>query len=42
MWEPVWNRLTPETKRKVCLDNYQRIFDQGRSRVRAWEKKNGK
>jgi hypothetical protein len=42
MWEPVWNRLTPETKRKVCLENYQRIFDQGRSRVRAWEKANVK
>jgi hypothetical protein len=38
MWAPVWRRLTPEASHKVRKGNYQRIFDEGRRRVRAWEK----
>jgi len=38
MYEPVWKALTPETSRKVRLGNYERLFDEGRRRVRAWEK----
>ena len=39
-WAPVWRRLTPEASHKVRLGNYERIFDEGRRRVRAWEKAN--
>ena len=37
MWAPVWSRLTPEASRKVRTGNYERLFDEGRRRVRAWE-----
>jgi predicted TIM-barrel fold metal-dependent hydrolase len=40
LWAPVWQRLTPAASRKIRLDNYERIFDEGRRRVRAWEKAN--
>jgi hypothetical protein len=40
MWAPVWKQLTPEASLKVRKGNYQRIFDLGRQRVRAWEKAN--
>ena len=36
-YEPLWKLLDPEANRKVRLTNYQRIFDEGRLRVRAWE-----
>jgi hypothetical protein len=39
-WAPIWKRLTPEASRKVRTGNYERIFDEGRRRVRAWEKAN--
>jgi predicted TIM-barrel fold metal-dependent hydrolase len=42
MWAPVWKGLTPEASLKVRKGNYQRIFDQGRQRVRQWEKANVK
>jgi hypothetical protein len=37
-WAPIFQRLTSETSRKVRMGNYERIFDEGRRRVRAWEK----
>jgi hypothetical protein len=40
LWAPIWRQLTPEASRKVRLGNYQRIFDEGRRRVRAWEQAN--
>ena len=39
-YEPLWKALRPETVRKVTLENYERIFDEGRRKVRAWEKAN--
>jgi predicted TIM-barrel fold metal-dependent hydrolase len=36
-YAPVWALLTPETKYQVTKGNYERLFDQARSRVRAWE-----
>jgi hypothetical protein len=42
MWEPVWRQLTPDASFKVRKGNYQRLFDEGRRRVRAWEKANVK
>jgi hypothetical protein len=40
MWGPVWPLLTPEASHKVRKGNYERIFDEGRRRVRAWERAN--
>jgi len=40
MWAPVWKLLSPETSLKVRKGNYERIFDEGRRMVRAWEKAN--
>jgi hypothetical protein len=42
MWTPVWRQLTPETSLKVRKTNYERLFDAGRRRVRAWESANVK
>jgi hypothetical protein len=41
MWAPVFRQLTPDASFKVRKGNYQRIFDEGRRRVRAWEKTHG-
>jgi hypothetical protein len=40
-YAPLWAALTPETSRKVRLGNYERVFDEGRRKVRAWEKTHG-
>jgi hypothetical protein len=40
MWTPIWRLLTPDASLKVRKANYERIFDEGRRRVRAWEKAN--
>ena len=40
MWAPVWKQLTAAASLKVRRGNYERIFDEGRRRVRAWEKTN--
>jgi predicted TIM-barrel fold metal-dependent hydrolase len=37
LWAPVWRALTPDASVKVRKGNYERIFDEGRRRVRAWE-----
>jgi hypothetical protein len=37
LYAPLWNSLDRETSKKVRLGNYQRLFDQARERVRAWE-----
>ena len=36
-YDPLWRALDPETSRKVRLGNYERLFDEARHRVRAWE-----
>jgi hypothetical protein len=38
MWAPVFQKLTPEAGQKIRLGNYERIFDEGRRRVREWER----
>ena len=38
IWTPVWAQLTPDASLKVRKGNYQRLFDEGRRKVRAWEK----
>ena len=42
LYAPLWKLLTPEASQKVRLGNYERLFDEGRRRVRAWEKANVK
>jgi predicted TIM-barrel fold metal-dependent hydrolase len=42
LWAPVWKGLTPEASLKIRKGNYERIFDEGRRRVRAWEQANVK
>ena len=38
MWAPVFQRLTPDASLKIRIGNYERIFDEGRRRVREWER----
>ncbi len=37
-YAPLFARLTPEASEKVRKGNYARIFDEGRRRVREWER----
>ena len=39
-YQPLWNSLDAKTSRKVRLENYERIFDEGRRKVRSWESAN--
>jgi hypothetical protein len=36
-YEPLWKSLDAETSRKVRLENYERIFNEARRKVREWE-----
>ena len=40
LWDPIFAQLTPEASEDVRKANYQRLFDEARIRVRAWEKAN--
>jgi hypothetical protein len=40
MYAPLWKALTPEASEKIRKGNYERLFDAGRKKVRAWEKAN--
>jgi hypothetical protein len=42
IWKPIWQLLRPEASLRVRKGNYERIFDEGRRRVRAWERANAK
>src|SRR5262245_29528719 len=37
---PLWQEIGPELTRKVCKENYARVFDESKRNIRAWEKKN--
>ena len=39
-YAPLWSALTPEASLKVRRGNYERLFDEGRRRVRQWESAN--
>jgi hypothetical protein len=39
-YAPLWAALTPEASIKVRKGNYERLFDEARRKVRAWEKAN--
>jgi len=40
-YRPLWALLTPDASAKVRKGNYERLFDAGRQRVRAWERAQG-
>jgi hypothetical protein len=40
VYQPLLAKLTPEAKEKFLKGNYERLFDQARKKVRAWEKAN--
>jgi len=42
MYQPLWQALSPEASAKVRKGNYERLFDEARVRVRAWEKANSR
>jgi hypothetical protein len=42
MWKPVWRQLTPAASLNVRKGNYERIFNEGRRRVREWERAHAK
>ncbi len=41
-YEPFWKLLTPEASAKVRKQNYERLFDEARRRVRSWEQSHNK
>ncbi len=40
LYAPLLAKLTPEAREKLLKGNYERLFDEARRRVRAWEKAN--
>jgi predicted TIM-barrel fold metal-dependent hydrolase len=40
LYAPLFAKLTPEASLKLRKGNYERIFDEARRKVRAWEKAN--
>ncbi|HXZ80885.1 MAG TPA: amidohydrolase family protein [Terriglobales bacterium] len=41
-YAPLWQLLTPAAREKITRGNYERIFDEARRKVRAWEDVNAK
>jgi predicted TIM-barrel fold metal-dependent hydrolase len=42
MYAPLFAKLTPDASEKLRKGNYERLFDEARRKVRAWEKANVK
>jgi predicted TIM-barrel fold metal-dependent hydrolase len=42
MYRPLFAKLTPAASEKLRKGNYARLFDEGRRKVRAWERQNVK
>jgi hypothetical protein len=42
LWDRVFAQLTPEASRKIRKENYERLFNAARTRVRAWERANAR
>ena len=40
MYAPLFAKLTPDASEKLRKGNYERLFDEARRKVRAWEKAN--
>lgn len=41
LYQPLWKLLNANTRERVLKGNYERIFDEGRQKVRAWELSEG-
>jgi hypothetical protein len=39
-YDAIWKLLTPEASRMVRLENHDRLFDEAKRKVRAWERAN--
>ena len=37
-YDPLWKRLSPQATARVRKGNYERLFDEARRKVRAWER----
>jgi hypothetical protein len=42
IYQPLLAKLTPEARAKLLRGNYERLFDEARTKVRAWERANVK
>ena len=42
LWDRIFAQLTPEASLAIRRGNYERLFDAGRARVRAWEREHVK
>jgi hypothetical protein len=42
MYQPLLAKLTPDARQKLLKGNYERLFDQARVKVRAWERAHAK
>jgi len=42
LYQPLWDKLTPEAREKIKKGNYRRLFDNAKAKVREWEKANPK
>jgi hypothetical protein len=40
LYDPLWKLLSPEASEKVRKGNYERLFNEARRKVRAWEQAN--
>jgi hypothetical protein len=40
-YEPLWRLLDEKAREKVLMGNYDRLFDEARQKVRAWETAQG-
>ncbi len=40
LYDPLWKLLTKDALEKVRKENYERLFDAARTKVRAWERSN--
>ena len=40
LYDPLWKGLGEEITYKVCIGNYEKLFDDARAKVRAWETAN--
>ena len=42
IYQPLFAKLTPDARQKLLKGNYERLFDEARRKVRAWEKAHGR
>ncbi len=40
LYDPLWKLLSEDASYKVRIGNYKRLFDQARTKIKAWEKAN--